>query len=274
MGEDCPLAGLVVGLAESRELDLLAKMFAEKGATPFRCPLIAIRDAPNPEPVNNWIERLIAGEMTDLILLTGEGLRRLVNFAERAGLKEPFVAAVGSVRKITRGPKPTKALREIGLSTDLPASAPTTEGIIATLEQEALEGRTIGVQLYGQVPNERLVSFLAAKGARVDTVAPYIYADDEETARVLEMVDALTSGQIHLLVFTSASQIDRLWSVAKGANRQEELRAALLKTKIAAVGPVVADVLKEYGFEVQIMPADAYFMRPLLNAVVRDYQGS
>lgn len=271
MADEQPLAGLVVGLAESRELDLLAKMFVEKGAIPYRCPLIAIKDAPDPQPVHAWIRRLIAGEMTDLILLTGEGLRRLGGFAEREGCKEAFVAAMGKVRKITRGPKPTKALREIGLTTDLPASAPTTEGVIASLEMESLAGRTVGVQLYGQVPNERLVTFLAEKGAKVDTVAPYIYADDEETSQVLEMVDALAAGKLHLLVFTSASQVERLWSVAKGAGREEELRDALLRTKIAAVGPVVADILGGHGIGVQVMPEDAYFMRPLLNAIIRDH---
>jgi hypothetical protein len=53
-------------------------------------------------------------ECDDLILYTGEGVRRLVGFAERAGLRDDFVAALGRVKKITRGPKPVRALREIG----------------------------------------------------------------------------------------------------------------------------------------------------------------
>ena len=80
-------------------------------------------------------------------------MRRLVGFADRAGLKADFIAALKRVRKITRGPKPVKALREQGLEPDLTASAPTTDGLIATLSQQSMSGRTVGLQIYGQDPN-------------------------------------------------------------------------------------------------------------------------
>jgi len=46
--------------------------------------------------------------------MTGEGLRRLRGFADRAGLEPSFRGALCQVRTITRGPKPAQALREIG----------------------------------------------------------------------------------------------------------------------------------------------------------------
>jgi uroporphyrinogen-III synthase len=64
--------------------------------------------------------------------MTGEGLRRLLSFARRLDLEPAFIAALGVTRKITRGPKPVRALREIGLAADVPADEPTTEGVIAT----------------------------------------------------------------------------------------------------------------------------------------------
>ena len=57
--------------------------------------------------------------MDDLVFLTGEGLRRLLATAERIGLRAEVIAALGRARKMTRGPKPARALNEVGLSSDL-----------------------------------------------------------------------------------------------------------------------------------------------------------
>ena len=162
---DTPLAGRTIAVPETRQLDALAQMLEDLGATPLRCPLVAILDAPDPAPIETFLRQLASGDFDDLILLTGEGLRRLLGFARRAGLYDSVVAALPLVRKIVRGPKPAKALTEIGLHPDLAAEAPTTEGVIATLAREQLVGRRAAVQLYGQDPNERLISFLRKAGA-------------------------------------------------------------------------------------------------------------
>ena len=96
--------------------------------------------------------------------MTGEGLRRLLGFARRLDLEPAFLNALGAARKITRGPKPVRALREIGLAADVPADEPTTEGVIAALERHDLTGRRVGVQLYPDNPNERLLKFLKVLG--------------------------------------------------------------------------------------------------------------
>jgi hypothetical protein len=54
---------------------------------------------------------------------SGEGLRRLLGFARRIDLESAFIAALRLTRKITRGPKPVRALREIGLAADVPVRA-------------------------------------------------------------------------------------------------------------------------------------------------------
>src|SRR5262245_32923844 len=76
------------------------------------------------------------GTCDDLVLMTGEGLRRLLGFARRIDLEPAFLDALRTTRKITRGPKPVRALREIGLDTDSPTDEPTTEGIIAAMRRQ------------------------------------------------------------------------------------------------------------------------------------------
>src|SRR3569832_2200066 len=211
-----PLAGRVVALPETRELDRLAELLETEGARAWRCPLVAILDAPDPRPVDAWLDELIAGRLTDVVFLTGEGVRRIVTVAERGGRRDAVVAALGSVRKITRGPKPARALKELGLSTDLAAAVPTSRGIMDELGAMDLRGRHVGVQLYGEEPSHELRAFLEARtGMPVPVVAPYVYAPASGAARVLELIGELTAGRVDAIAFTSAAQVERLFSVAK-----------------------------------------------------------
>jgi uroporphyrinogen-III synthase len=267
-----PLKGRRIALAEARELDLLAGMLERAGAHAVRCPLVAILDAPDSAPVEAWIRRSIAGGFDDVILYTGEGVRRLLGFADRAGLRRDFVAALGRMRKITRGPKPVRALREIGLVSDLVAEQPTTTGIIATLESEALNGRTIGVQLYGQEPNAALLAFLEGRGATVDTVAPYIYASAAEDERVVTLIRDMAAGGIDAIAFTSSPQVQRLTQVADKAGLAAALKDGFGQTKVAAIGPVVAKELERFGIRHDATVEPPYAMKPLVTAIARLFE--
>src|SRR5262249_46113626 len=96
-----PLSGRRIALPETRELDRLAQMLEEQGAETLRCPMVAIQDTPDPGPVRDWLNRL---PFDDLVLFTGEGVRRLYGFAQRFGGEAAFLRALRSARKITRGP--------------------------------------------------------------------------------------------------------------------------------------------------------------------------
>jgi uroporphyrinogen-III synthase len=260
-----PLSGRTVAVPETRELEVFAAMLERRGARVLRCPLIAIRDAPDPAPVLAFARAFAAGSFDDLILTTGEGLRRLLACIERhePGLRAPFLESLGRVRRITRGPKPARALRELGLKPDLAAAPPTTEGIIASLAGETLRGRRVGVQLYGSEPNRPLIGFLEGSGASVLTVAPYVYADGADDAAVRALIARLASGEVDAIAFTSTPQVERLFAVAPAAT----VSAALAHTLVAAVGPVVAAALGRHGIEARLMPEESFFLKPLTAAL-------
>ena len=262
------LAGRMVALPETRELDRLAGLLEGEGARVWRCPLVAILDAPDAAPIDAWLDVLLSGGLDDVIFLTGEGLRRLMARAEHRQLGPAVVAALSRARKITRGPKPARALKELGLPTDLPAADPTTRGVIASLAKLPLAGRRVGVQLYGTEPNRELCDFLAGAGATVHTVAPYVYAPASDQEQVARLIAELGEGRIDVLAFTSASQIDRLFAVARERGLDATLAAALTRTRVAAIGPVAADVLRQRGVEPAIQPDKAYVMKNLVSAIV------
>jgi len=268
-GPTKPLAGRVVALPETRELDRLAELLEAEGARTWRCPLVAILDAPDPRPIDAWLDGLIAGQLTDVVFLTGEGVRRLVAVAERGGRRDQTVAALRRVRKITRGPKPARALKELGLGPDLAAAVPTSRGIIDELGSLELRGRHVGLQLYGEEPSHELRAFLEERtGTDVPVVAPYVYAPASDASKVSELIGELTAGRVDAIAFTSAAQVERLFGVARDSGLDGALERAWPRVKVAAIGPVAVETLRKHGVEASIVPERAYVMKRLVAAIV------
>jgi uroporphyrinogen-III synthase len=267
-----PLEGKTIALAEGRQLEELAALLEAEGATPLRCPLVSILDAPDAAPVEDWLRQLIAGRFDWVVLMTGEAVRRLRGFAERAGLEREYVEALAKARTLTRGPKPVQALKELGLSPTLVADAPTTAGVIETLQREALTGKLVGVTLFGR-DNLELEHFLGAAGAGYRPVLSYVYAPAADEERVVELIDRLGRGEVAALLITSAPQVERLFEVAKGRGLEAAVRAGLEKACVAAVGPVAAQALRDRGAPVHLMQERGWVMKKLVRQLARQLGG-
>jgi uroporphyrinogen-III synthase len=265
------LEGRTVALAEGRQLEELAQMLEKEGATALRCPMVSILDNPDGEPVHAWLRDLIAGQFGYVVLMTGEALRRLLGFAERAGLRDAAIAAVGRTRTVTRGPKPVRALKDVGLNPTKVAEAPTTDGVIATLRREPLQGQTVGVTLYGG-PNPSLEQFLQTAGASVRTVMPYVFAPASDAERVADLIARMGRSEVDVILFTSSPQVDRLYEVAAERGQEAELQRGLERTRVAAVGPVVADNLRQKGARVDICPEQGFVMKNLVQQIKRVFE--
>lgn len=264
------LAGKRIAVPETRQLDVLARLLEKKGADVLRCPLVSIHDSPDEETVVAWLQRFIDSPPDDFIILTGEGIRRLAGFAERHGLLEDWKCALAKARKIARGPKPGKALRELDLRVDLLGQQPTTDGIIETLQGLELSGRRLAVQLYGTDPNQKLMDYLASRNIAPDCVAPYIYASEAESDAVASLIQDMANGDVDMICFTSQPQLKRLQQVAKKQNLP--LSDAMANTRVAAVGPIMGSLLREEGFVVAVEPEQSFFMGDLINAIVKNVQ--
>lgn len=262
------LNGYRILILETREEAQFARLLAEQGADVLQCPMFTINDAPDPAPVEAWIGRAIARPFDDLVLMTGEGLRRIMTVVRRLGVEVDFVAALRSSRKFTRGPKPGRALREIGLEPDATTQTPTSEGIAAMLAGVDLKGHRLGLQLYPEKDHSVLIGAIEACGAEVDMVLPYVYDSKAAEANILSAIDEMAAGRVDAIALTSSGQVRRLIEAAAAHGRDQHLRAALATTPIASVGPVVSDELKAHGLPTDIYPAnDAFFMKPLISAM-------
>jgi uroporphyrinogen-III synthase len=263
-----PLEGRTIALAESRQLEELARMLESEGATTIHCPLVSILDAPDPKPVLAWLDDLCAGRFDYVVLMTGEALRRLLHFAEGDGRREACIAALARTKILARGPKPGQVLKEIGLSPSRIAAVPTTKGVIDSLRDEPLQGKNVGVTLYGE-PNPELEQYLRSAGARVHTVMPYILAPASDDDRVADLIGRLDRGEVDVLLFTSSSQVERLYEVAKARGLESARERGFSRVRIAAVGPVLAERLRQHGATVDICPEQGFVMKNLVQHIKR-----
>ena len=262
------LNGYRILILETREEAQFSRLLTEQGADVLQSPMFTIHDAPDPAPIEAWIRRFIDKPFDDLVLMTGEGLRRLLKVARRINVEADFITAVAKPRKFARGPKPGRALREIGLEPQVTTEKPTSEGIAEMLARFDLRGHRVGLQLYPDKDHSVLIDAIAARGATVDPVLPYVYDAKAAETNIITAIGEMAKGAIDAIALTSSGQVRRLIEVAQAHGYEARLREGLTCTPIAAVGPVVSDELKSHGLRTDIYPAnDAYFMKPLISAM-------
>ncbi|MCC8947911.1 uroporphyrinogen-III synthase [Bradyrhizobium sp. USDA 4518] len=262
------LNGYRILILETREEAQFSRLLAEQGADVLQCPMFTIHDAPDAAPIEAWIRRAIERPLDDLVLMTGEGLRRLMKVVRRIGVEREFVDGLAKARKFARGPKPGRALREIGLEPQMTTEKPTSEGVAEMLSKLDLAGHRLGLQLYPDKDHATLIDAIKAQGAEVDTVLPYVYDAQAADANIVTAIEEMAQGRIDAIALTNLGQVRRLIEVARARGCEDRLRQGFERTPIASVGPAVSDELKSHGLRTDIYPAeDAFFMRPLISAM-------
>jgi len=262
------LNGYRILILETREEAQFSRLLAERGADVLQCPMFSIEDAPDPAPVAAWIRRFVELPCDDMVLMTGEGLRRLMKLARAIGLADDFIAALGQARTFARGPKPGRALREIGLEPQQTTEKPTSEGVAEMLSRLDIRAHRVGLQLYPDKDHGALIGAITAQGAEVDSVLPYAYDAKAADDNILTAIEEMASGRVDAIALTNLGQIRRLIEVARTNGLDRRLRDGLQRTPIASVGPAVSDELKSHGLRTDIYPAnDAFFMKPLISAM-------
>jgi len=262
------LEGYRILILETREEAQFSRLLQEQGANVLQCPMFTIHDAPDPAPIEAWIRLFIDKPFDDLVLMTGEGLRRMMKVARRIGVDQDFVAVIAKAKRFARGPKPVRALREIGLEADVQTETPTSEGVATMLAQENLKGHRVGLQLYPDKDHGKLIAAITSLGAIVEPVLPYIYDGQAADTNIVAAIDEMAQRRVDAIALTSSGQVRRLIDVARTHNCEDQLRAGLKQTPVASVGPVVSDELKANGLHTDIYPAnDSFFMKPLISAM-------
>lgn len=256
MTED-KFAGARIVSFESRNAKEMARLIEKQNGKPLSAP--SLREVPleAQDEAFAFGERLWRGEVDVLVLLTGVGLRALVDALATRHPRAEVVERLGRVPLVCRGPKPQLVLKEWSLAPALVAPEPnTTQDLIRELDraQFPLAGKHVEVQEYGE-RNAELAEALQTRGALVRSVNVYSWQLPEDTAPLEHAVDELVAGRVDAALFTSARQIVHLFTIAerKGVKDVllEQLRAHVV---LASVGPVTSDALMQHGLRADVEP--------------------
>ncbi len=157
---DTVLAGRLIAVPETRQLDVLPACWSDAVRACSAARSSSIEDSPDTAAVVGWLDRCISQPTDLLVFYTGEGIERLLGFARRADREAAFLAALRRIPKLTRGPKPKRALHRLGLDAELEAGEPTTAGLVAATASLSLPRHRVAVQLYSDDQDRALIEHL------------------------------------------------------------------------------------------------------------------
>jgi uroporphyrinogen-III synthase len=248
--------GLRVLALESRRAREIEKLIMNLCGVPIVAP--SVKEIPldsNQEAVE-FTRKLAARQVNMVIFTTGVGVRALVTAVENTCSREDLVALLNEVTVVARGPKPTAALRELGVRVSLVVPEPNTwRDLLAALDANALAfpltSRRVVIQEYG-IANPELADALKKRGAIVTSVNVYQWSLPEDIAPLERAVEAVIRGEVQVLLVASSVQIRHFFQVAENIGRQEALREGLARVVIASIGPLTSEELRSRGLSVDI----------------------
>lgn len=248
------LAGLRVVAFESRRATELAEMIRRHRGTPVSAP--ALREVPLSEngPALEFARLLREGKLDVVIFLTGIGVSFLADAIEPALPRPDLAAGLSAITTVVRGPKPAKALRDMGVSPTITVPEPNTwrELLAAIDERIPVAGKRIALQEYGE-ENPELVAALVGRGAAVIRVPVYRWTLPEDLQPLRDAIRQIMDGKIDVALFTSATQVDHLFQVV-GPDQAPGLKTAFARVVVASIGPVCSEALKRHGLNVDFEP--------------------
>ena len=269
---NAPLAGKVIATLESRRAQELSSLISRHGGTPYSAPALREVTLDNREDVRAFIERLIVGDVSMIIFLTGVGARTLLDMAATIGRHEALLQALNSMTVVARGPKPVAVLKQHAVHIDLvPPEPNTSQELLALLRPLDLRGKVVAIQHYGE-PNVFLRDALLDLGAELLEVSLYRWELPEDQGPLSQFLEDVQRGSIDVVAATSQAQVRNLFTLAEHFGQEKALRDVLNgAVVVAAVGPVAARAWQERGVTTQIVPEHPK-MGHLILAIAEHFQ--
>ncbi|PSL37742.1 uroporphyrinogen-III synthase [Labedella gwakjiensis] len=241
------LVGFRIGVTSDRRSEDLIAAFERRGADVTHAPTIRMRGVDTEGVLEAETRAIVAARPDVLLATTSYGVRRWLEAADAAGIGDELTEALSEARILVRGPKARGAIRAAGLDDHGMSERETTTSLVDLVLRSGVDGQTIAVQLHGFTDPAQLARLQEA-GATVLTAAPYRWTVHEDTARVVRLLDAICTGGLDAVTFTSAPAVEALFSVAEEAGRLDAVQTAFRESVVAAaVGPVTAAPLVAAG---------------------------
>ena len=256
-----PLAGQRVLVTRARhQAEALAARLRRLGATVVAVPSIEIRPPRSFRSIDRALRSIDGYDW--LILTSVNGVEALFSRLSRIRLsrrhlKHLHVAAIGPATKAE--------VERRGLRVHVMPPEYVAESVVRSLRRRVKGKRVLLVR--AKVARDILPRELRRAGAKVEVVEAYQTVAPPKSRRLLRKV--LRDRRPDWVTFTSSSTA-RNFALLVGAGR---VRAALKGIRVASIGPVTSNTLRELGVRVHLQ-ARRYTMPGLVQAMVSEEKAS
>lgn len=250
-----PLSGRRVVVTRPRaQAARFAALLEAYGAEVVALPTIRLTPPDDWRPLDDAITRL--GDFDWVVFTSANGVAA---FRERLGRAGLDARALAGARLAVIGPETGQALRAAGLRADVVPPEYRAEGLVEALRPHLRPGVEL-LLVRAAEAREVLPRGLERLGARVTIAPAYRTATVKEgAAGVLGLLEAR---RVDAVTFTSSSTVRGFMTLAPA----EELRGLLRGVVLAAIGPITAATLADYGLEARVVPPE--YTVPALAAAV------
>lgn len=250
------LENLRVVSFQNRRSEEMGNLIEKRGGIVIQAP--SMREVPLQDQHHafEFADILLGGELDGIVLLTGVGSRMLV---EAMCLKHPpekIHAALESLPKLCRGPKPVAYLKTVSMKPTLVAPEPNTwRELIAELDrvEYPLQDKKIAIQEYGE-SNPDLEDALRQRGVHVIPIPVYGWKLPEDTTLLESALQTIANGNADIALFSSAQQVRNVFAVAKSMHSYDDIHRELNRMLVASMGPITTEALEKFDITVQLEP--------------------
>lgn len=248
------LAGCTIGVTGARKGAELATTLRRRGARVVHGPTLAGDVAAATDALGAMIDEIIDLRPTLFAASTGMGMRLLADVATDTGRDDELREVLGGAVVLARGAKARGGLARLQVTPDWTAPDELDRQVADEIRERAGAQDRVVVQAHGA--GGRVYDRLA-DGLDVRVVRPYVSAPLEDPGPAAALVEAVVDGGLDVVVFTSPGAVHGLHDVAADQAAADAVARALGPdgaVAVAAVGPVTAAAVSEYGWVPTIVP--------------------
>ena len=236
-----PLSGKRVLVGRARhQASALSDALRLLGAEVIEIPFIEIRTPSSWRPLDQAIARLLDYDW--LILTSVNGVQALFARLQKLGKSE---ADLLHLNLAAIGPATRKAIESRGLPVDVMPDEYVAESVVAELWQQVKGKRVLLVR--AKVARDVIPNELIKAGAKVDVIEAYETVLPESSRTELLNVLRDPRRKPDVITFTSSSTVKNFLELLGKTNEP-----LLTGTKLASIGPVTSDTMRQLGLRVDI----------------------
>jgi uroporphyrinogen III methyltransferase/synthase len=258
--EKRPLFGKKILITRSKEQSKdFSDLLFYYGAEPIIFPTISLVPPENWEEMDRAINSL--GKYDWILFSSVNGVHYFMNRLKALGRD---IRALHTLKICAVGSSTEEDLLKYGIQTDLVPSSFQGESVVESFQKMSVKGLSFLIPRAKEA-REVIPESLRKMGATVDLVTAY------QNVRPFENIDRvkglLAEGKIAVLTFTSSSTVRNFFDLFQSA----DLKTILKNTKIASIGPITSQTIREAGYPVDIEPEE-HTVKALTESIVEYYK--